>query len=205
MWPETGSPPTVFQVLEDLVSHPVQTIVRRWNWKSACLSSIVRSVIFFCANLPAGLHAAVAALLTELTFRGVLSGFYGALTEAFRFAEPEWAAAIVVMILLPLAGHSVEFAVHFLRGTAKLKAGMIGSVCFTAISTVFNLYAMRRGALITGQGQQSLGSDLKQMPRLIVDFLACGPRAAWLAISRILPNFTRALTPVPPTAGKSPD
>jgi len=179
----------VLRVVHDLIHHPIETIARRWNWKSALLSSIVRGAIFFCVNLVAGWHAAFAALLTELTFRGVASGFYGALTEAFRFAEPEWAASLAVMILLPLTGHSVEFALHFLRGTAKLGASILASVSFTAVSTLFNLYAMRRGALVTGEGRQSLGADVKMMPRLVVSFLAAGPLAAWQLVDRGIRDY----------------
>jgi hypothetical protein len=153
-------------------------VVRRWNWKAAVLSSIVRGLIFFSVNLVAGPRAAVAALITELAFRGVASGFYGALTEAFRYAEPEWAASLAALLLLPIFCHSLEFLVHLMRGTAKLRASVLASVCFTAISTLFNLYAMRRGALVTGKGGDTLGSDLKRMPRLVVSFLVAGPRAA---------------------------
>jgi len=184
-------PQPVLRILRDLFLHPVDMVVRRWNWKSAYLSSIIRALIFFCANLAAGPRAAVAALLTELTFRGVASGFYGAITEAFRYAEPEWAAALVAMILLPIAGHSAEFLVHFLRGTVKLKAGMIASVSFTAVSTAFNLYAMRQGALITGEGQQSLGNDMKRMPRLIIGFLAWAPVGIWRVLSRRIAAISR--------------
>ena len=190
--------PSVFQVLRSLVLHPIQTIVRRWNWKSALLSSGIRGLIFFAANLPAGRHAATAALVTELTFRGLASGFYGALTEAFRFAEPEWAAGVVAMILLPLAGHSAEFAVHLLRGTMKLRTSIVASVCFTAVSTLFNLYAMRRGALITGEGQQTLGSDMKQMPRLLFGFVITGPRAACRRLERGLITLIRPPFPIRP-------
>ena len=45
-------------------------------------------------------------------------------------------------------------------------------VLFTIISTLFNLFAMRRGVLIVGEGRGSLLSDLRQLPRLIVLFLA---------------------------------
>lgn len=197
--------PSVIQVLRELLLHPVETIALRWNWKSALLSSSLRALIFFLANLPAGPHAACAALMTELAFRGAASGFYGALTEAFRFAEPEWAAALVVMFLLPLAGHSAEFAVHLLRGTMKLKVSIIASVCFTAVSTLFNLYAMRRGALVTGEGQQSLGSDLKQMPRLIGGFLISGPLAAWRLIERKLTTLVRPIFSVRSAARGSSD
>jgi hypothetical protein len=186
-----GPPPSVLQVLRTLVLHPVETIGRRWNWKAAVLSSSVRGLIFFAANLPAGPHAALAALLTELTFRGVASGFYGALTEAFRFAEPDWAASLAAMILLPLTGHSLELAVHLLRGTVKLRTSIIASVCFTAVSTLFNLYAMRRGALVMGDGKQALSSDMKRMPRLIAGFLASGPLAAWRLFERKLTAVAR--------------
>jgi len=198
-------PPSVSQVLQALVRHPVETIARRWNWKSAVLSSIIRGLIFFVANLPAGRHAALAALLTELTFRGVASGFYGALAEAFRCAEPVWAASLVAMLLLPLAGHSAEFAVHHLRGTMKLTTSIIASVCFTAISTLFNLYAMRRGALITGEGQQTLRSDMKRMPRLVAGFVICGPLAAWRCIERRLNPVLRPPLSVRRAARESSD
>jgi len=197
--------PSVIQVLREIFLHPVETIARRWNWKSALLSSSLRALIFFGANLPAGAHAAFAALMTELTFRGVASGFYGALTEAFRFAEPEWAASLVVMFLLPLAGHSVEFAVHLLRGTMKLKVSIIASVCFTAVSTLFNLYAMRRGALITGEGQQTLGSDMKRIPRLIAGFLISGPLTAWQFIERKLTTLVRPAFSIRSAARESSD
>jgi hypothetical protein len=198
-----GPSPSVPQVLRDLASHPIERIILRWNWKSALLSSIVRALIFFAINLTAGFHAALAALVTELTFRGVISGFYGALTEAFRFAEPEWAASLAAMILLPLAGHSAEFAVHFVRGTARLESSICASVCFTAVSTLFNLYAMRRGALVTGEGEQTLGQDMKQMPRLIVGFLSSGPRAAWRFLVRRL--TARPPLYIPPASEASAD
>src|SRR5690348_3049749 len=106
------------------------------------------------------------------------------LSRKLRFAKPEWAASLVAMILLPLTGHSLELAVHFLRGTAKLRTSVLASICLTAVSTLFNLYAMRRGALVTGQGQESLGSDIKRMPRLIGRFLALGPLAACRFVER---------------------
>jgi hypothetical protein len=64
------------------VRHPVKYLLHRWNWKSAVLSSLLRASLFFATNLAAGLPAAIAAMKTELVFRGVTSGFYGALTEA---------------------------------------------------------------------------------------------------------------------------
>jgi hypothetical protein len=159
-----------------LLREPVKYFFHRWNWKSALLSSLLRASLFFATNLSAGLPAALAAMQTELVFRGVTSGFYGALTEAFREAEPAWEAALTVMVLLPLANHSLELLVHWMRGTQKLLPSILASMILTAFSTLFNFYVMRRGALIVGAGRGSLGMDLLRLPRLAVDFVTWIPR-----------------------------
>jgi hypothetical protein len=163
----------------------VQRLLYRWNWKSAVLSSLLRATLFFAANLTAGLPAAFAAMRTELVFRAITSGFYGALTENFREAEPPWAAALTAMILLPIANHSLEFAVHWLRGTRNLATSIGASVILTAFSTLFNLFVMRRGALIVGEGRSSLVSDLAQMPRLIGAFCLLLPRYCHRQIQKL--------------------
>jgi hypothetical protein len=174
---ETGV--SVGEVLRRLVREPGKYLVARWNWKSAVLSSWFRAAIFFFVNLTAGLPAAVAAMSTELVFRGMTSGFYGALTEGFRDVEPPWAGAVSVLVLLPVANHAMEFVVHWLRGTRNLAPSITASVAFTALSTLFNLYAMRRGALIVGAGRESLWEDLRRMPRMLGDFLMLVPRMLW--------------------------
>jgi hypothetical protein len=167
---------TVHDVIQDFRANPGQ-LLRQWNWKSAAFSSTFRAAIFFGANLTAGWRAATAAMMTEFVYRAVTAGFYGATTQAFRRAEPVWAAGLVVMILLPVASHSVELTVHLLRGTPRILTSLIASVAFTAISTLFNLYAMRRGVLVVGSGSSSVGADMRRLPSLIAGFTAAGPRA----------------------------
>lgn len=148
----------------------MQYFVRRWNWKSAVLSSLVRSTLFFVANIGAGLPAARSAFLTELIFRSTTAGFYGALTQAFRDVRPAWTGTAAGMILLPVTTHTLEYIVHHLRGTERLGESIALSVGFTAISTGFNLYAMRRGVFTVGDGSQTLWRDLGRVPSLLLDF-----------------------------------
>jgi len=177
-------PVSVKHAVIRLFRQPTEYLVHRWNWKSAILSSFFRAAIFFFANLSAGLPAALAAMNTELVFRGVTSGFYGALTENFRDADPPWAAALTAMVLLPLTGHSVEFLVHWLRGTQKLVPSIISSVVFTALSTLFNFYAMRRGALVVGRHRKTLLEDLRSVPRLLIEFVTLLPRLVLRGLRR---------------------
>lgn len=171
--------PTVASIFASLLRRPFDLLIKRWNWKSAILSSLLRAAIFFFANLSAGLPAALAALHTELLLRAITSGFYGALTQAFSEAEPPWAATIAIALILPLANHALELLVHWTRGTPKLLPSILASMIFTALSTVFNFYAMRHGALIVGAGRRSLGEDMRAMPRLLFGFLLILPRSFW--------------------------
>lgn len=166
---------TVSDVFRDLCTNPGELLIHRWNWKSALFSSIIRALIFLFTNLTAGWRAAAGAMIAEFIFRAVTSGFYGSLTQAFRTVEPAWTAALTVLILLPLISHSLELALHLARGTPKLMSSMVASVAFTEISTLFNLYAMRRGALVVGAEASSMASDMRRVPRLIAGFVASGP------------------------------
>lgn len=166
------APNDVRSVLVGLVLDPRGLLWRRWNWKSAACSSTIRSALFFSVNLSAGLEAAQYAAMIELAYRGVTSGFHGAVTQALRHAEPRWLAAAAALCVLPLAGHGLEVVVHWTWGTAHLGASIAASMALSVISTLFNLYAMQRGALIVADAAAvSLSRDLRRMPRLIGGFL----------------------------------
>lgn len=156
---------TVREALWELVSRPHQTLLLRWNWKTALLSSLARGSVFFLANLPSGGNAAAAAMLTEFAFRGTTSGFYGAITQSLRRIEPAWRAVAAAFVLLPAVQHSLEFLVHAACGTARLRASLLASMAFTGLSTAVNLYLMRRGLLIVGEQGRTLRSDLAALPR----------------------------------------
>ncbi len=165
---------TIGSVLYELRHSPGELLVRRWNWKSALYSSFCRSALFFAVNLGSGAGEAAGAMSAEFVYRAATAGFYGALTQAFRKVEPRWHGAIVATGMLILVSHSIEFAIHWLRGTPNLWGSIGTSLAFTAISTLFNLHAMRQGALVTGSEGQCMAADLKMMPAIV---MAIFPRA----------------------------
>jgi hypothetical protein len=113
-------------------------------------------------------------MVAEWLYRALTSGFYGAITQALGEAA--------AMILLPIWSHSLELAVHWLRHTPHLKTSIIASMSFTAVSTLFNFYAMRRGAMRVGKQCASLGDDLRAMPRIIAGFPAVFPLWIWRSL-----------------------
>ena len=168
---------TIAGALLSLLRHPTENLLRQWNWKSAVLSALMRGALFFFANLSAGVAAALGAMMIEAVFYIVVAGFYGAVTQTFRRAQPHWLATLMIMVLMPAFNHTLEFALHWAGGTRKLTASIIASICFSMLSACFHLFAMRRGAFIVGAERQTLLEDFRQLPRIIFDFLTCVPRA----------------------------
>ena len=72
---------------------------------------------------------------------------------------------------LVLAAWQMQF-----RGTPHLRIAEIVSLFVSAISALFNWYAMRRGTLLVGGEGGSFGGDLRRLPRLLFGFLASLPR-----------------------------
>jgi hypothetical protein len=176
---------TLIEILADVVRHPWDVLVRRWNWKSALTSAMMRGGIFFAAVVPAGRGAALSATLVEMLFRATSCGVLGSVTQQLRLAEPAWSGALAAIVVLPAVSQGGEFLVHWLRGTPRLAASSLASIIFTVVSTLFNLYIQRNGVLIVGEaGGRSLGEDLKAIPRMIAGFVSLPFRAAWKAWKR---------------------
>jgi hypothetical protein len=167
--------PWLHDVLLDLALHPGK-VFRMWNWKSAALSIILRGPIFLIASARRGWEVAAAALLTEAVFCAVTAGFYGTLVQAVRNARPKWATGLLITLVMPAGFQGLEYGMHWLRGTPHLKGAEIASVVVSALSALFNWYAMRRGALLVGGEGGNFGGDLRRMPRLLLTFVASPAR-----------------------------
>jgi hypothetical protein len=162
---------TLRETFAELVRHPVRHIVLRWHWKSALMSAIVRGLLFFVANLAAGPGLASRASVVEFVLRVPLVGALAAIAQLFSCATPGWAAVIVATTALPLVAHAAELAVHTIARTPRLGTSLLASVTMSLAGASFNLFAMRRGTLIVGAGARPFADDLKDLPRLIADFV----------------------------------
>jgi hypothetical protein len=165
-----------FEVLSGLFRRP-QRVLFLWNWKAACLSIILRAPIFLGVTVRRGFRVSASAVLTECLFCAITAGFYGALVQNLRDAKPQWLTLLFLTVALPGIFQVFEFLLHRLHGTPHLKIAEFISIGVSAISALFNWYAMRRGALLVGGEGGSFGSDLRRLPRLIFAFITSGPRS----------------------------
>ena len=178
---EAPPPPhtSVYAVARHIISHPIDTFVLRWNWKSAVLSALLRSPIFFFTYVfkKDGLKLAAGAALAQSVFRIIFGGTNGAIIQSFSKVEPAWHAVLTVPLILAAFSHLVEFIV---QSAYDSRTGVNGkgraiqiSIAVSAISAIFNLFAMRRGALLVkDESQQSLWRDLRRMPWIVFEFLS---------------------------------
>ncbi len=165
---------TATDAVQSIVNDPWGRLVRDWNWKSALFSSVIRGCIFFGANASAGPEAAAGASLAEFAFGATVGGLYGSLVQMFRKVEPTWQAALSVGLILPGTVHTLEFLLHWWRGTPNLDLSVAVSICYTGIAMLFNLYAMRRGVMVVGEQQRPLLEDVRMFPSIIAGFLLTG-------------------------------
>src|SRR5215467_14445014 len=96
-----------------VIRHPLWTMVYRWNWKAAVLSSLLRAPIFLGAYLfqKQGFADAVSVTLALAVFRILFGGVNGAIIQAFRNVKPAWHAVLTVPIVLAAFSHLIEFGV----------------------------------------------------------------------------------------------
>ncbi len=164
-----------FGMLSALFWNP-QRILFFWNWKSAWLSILLRAPIFLAVSIRHGFAATISAVLTESVFCAVSAGFYGALVQNLRDAEPEWLTVFFLAVVVPAFFQVFEYLLHLFRGTPHLRAAVIASLVVSGFSSFFNWYAMRRGALLVHGEGGSFGSDLRRLPGLFFAFIALLPR-----------------------------
>lgn len=182
----TGLPTTFSGVLRYLAAHPVTALIRGWHWKTALMSGLIRSSIFFIAYFwkKEGLAIALGAMLAQFVSRAFFGGINGAIIQSFSRVEPAWHATLTIPLLCAAFSHVIEFAVQVAfdnyAGTTSSGKAIATSIFISVISAVFNLFAMRRGILLVQDSQQqSLWKDLKQVPQLIVEFLGFVPTQMW--------------------------
>ncbi len=167
--------PRFVSLLFSILLRPQQLLLL-WNWKSALLSIVLRGPIFFGAAVRQGWKAAIAALFTESIFCALSAGFYGAVVQTMKDAEPQWLTGVFLTVVVPIIFQVLEYLLHWFRGTPHLRVAGIVSLVVSAVSALFNWYAMRRGTLLVGREGGGFGGDLRRLPRLLFEFFAVLPR-----------------------------
>jgi len=164
--------PRVWEVVGDLLRHPVHSFVTCWNWKAAALSVILRAPIYILTTLRYGWQASTLAGAVEAVFSAGVAGVYAAFTEAVRDAVPQSTVATLLLVVLPAIALVFDGLLHYVMRTPNLATGVSVSLVVSVVSSGFNWYSMRRGTLLVGAQARSFTSDLGALPILIGRFVS---------------------------------
>jgi hypothetical protein len=158
---------SVAAITRAVLLRPDLYLLARWNWKSAFLSAVVRSALFFAATLRAGHSAALSASAIEFALALTLAGFVGALAQAYRRAHPRWLAFLMAASLPPAIWHAFELTAHLLNGTPRIYYGVGISMVYSALTSALTLSLMRRGIWLAGEERTSLREDLGKIVAML--------------------------------------
>jgi len=142
-----------------------------WNWKTALFSGLYRAPGFAAVSWRFGVEEAARAGAAEFALFAVMAGFTGALTQRVRNLRPVWAASLIVLVVIPLCLHSVEWLAHTALGSVAKGRGVALSLAMTVVAELFNWYVMRQGAMLAGREGAPFVADVKRIPALIGGFL----------------------------------
>jgi hypothetical protein len=140
----------------------------------------MRTPVFMAVAATMGGRAVALAALIDISFRTVVAGFSGALTQYLSTAKRRRLAAVTVVVFVPAGSQVAESLVHWGAGTPHLTIAIAVSSAMTMASSAFDLYAMRHGVFVVGETAAGLTDDLRRVPTLIRDALvAVLRRAGW--------------------------
>lgn len=148
-----------------------RNLVACWNWKSAILSSCIRSTVYLLSARHHGLASGMYAVVAEICYVGVTAGIYSAMQQAALPVRPRWLSSLLIVVGVPCLSQTVECCIHFLLGTPNLKAATLSIMSFAFFSAAFHLHIMRQGALIVGKDGRPFTDDLRRIPSLVLSFL----------------------------------
>lgn len=146
--------------------------LRHWNWKVALLTAVLRGLACVAALWHMERHARDHFGMVEAAFVLVTCGFFSALQQQSLELRTELVAWLACVVVVPLTSLSCDAALHFwLDGRDTRQLGVAGLI-FTLVSATFHWHMIRNGALLVGGEAQSLGADLRRIPRLIGTYFA---------------------------------
>ncbi len=141
-----------------------------WNWKCALLSATARSVVYLLAMAHSGPRRQLSIVLVEVAYVTLTAGIYAGLQQQALTVRPRLLGSMAIAIGVPGLAQALDWLTHFAVGAAAPAKATVAVCVFTALSALFHLYVMRRGAFLTGHCGRTLTDDFRRMPGLVAGF-----------------------------------
>jgi len=134
------------------------------------MSATARSIVYLVAMARSGLPGGAAIALVEMGYVTLTAGLYAGLQQKALGLRSRLLGNLIVVAGVPGLAQALDWLTHRAVGAAAPARATIAVCVFAAISALFHLYVMRRGAFLTGREGRSLAEDFRRIPRLIAEF-----------------------------------
>jgi hypothetical protein len=142
-----------------------------WNWKCALLSATARSLVYLAAMARTGLRGGLAIVLVEIAYVTLTAGLYAGMQQRALGLRSRLLGNMTVALGVPALAQTLDWLAHRAVGPSAPGRATLAVCIFTAVSALFHLHVMRRGAFLTGRAGRTLADDFRRMPRLIAGFV----------------------------------
>jgi hypothetical protein len=135
------------------------------------LSATARTLVYLAALARSGRHGRLSIVLVEIAYVALTAGIYAGMQQRALGLRSRLLGNAIVAFAVPALAQVLDWLAHRAVGAAVPARATVAVSVFAALSALFHLYVMRRGAFLTGCGR-SLLDDLRRMPRLVASFVA---------------------------------
>jgi hypothetical protein len=118
-----------------------------------------------------GLRGGLAIVLVEMAYVTFTAGIYAGLQQKALGLRSRLLGNLAVAAGVPGLAQLLDFLIHRAAGAAAPARATFAVCVFAAISALFHLYIMRRGAFLTGKRGHSLLEDFRRIPQLTAGFV----------------------------------
>ncbi len=111
-------------------------------------------------------------MAVEVVYVTITAGLYAALQQKALGYRSHVLGDFMIVITIPTLAQALDCLAHRIVGGSAPGRATLAVCVFTGVSALFHLYVMRRGTFLSGIGGRTLLDDFRQMPRLVLGFLA---------------------------------
>lgn len=157
-----------------------------WNWKVALVTAVLRGLVCIAALWHMEAHARRHFGIVEAVFVLLTCGFFSALQQQTLSIRSEVLAWFSCVVVVPLTSLGCDAALHFWLDGQQTRQLGIAALVFTVLSATFHWHMIRNGALLVGEESESMGMDVRRMPKLTATYFAWPVMWVWRTASAMV-------------------
>ena len=146
-----------------------------WNWKCALVSASARSAVYLVAMAGtggrSGTRGSLGVVLVEMAYVTVTSGLYAGIQQKALGVRSRLLGNGIIVFGIPWLAQAFDWLAHRAAAAPAPRKATVAVLFYATLSALFHLYAMRRGAFLTGREGRPLRNDFRRVPRLIGGFV----------------------------------